>query len=124
MKKKSPKTNELKITQKVTYLPQIAVPWGRGSSEFRPGIFAKRYLVKHSRSLWMICSGVYPFFGISNPPFYDIISGIVLGGQVISTFSNAVTQLVRVTDKKIVAVIKVRVNIFFILHHVLHRSLS
>ena len=29
---------------------QITVPWGRGSSEFRPGIFAKRYLVEHSEA--------------------------------------------------------------------------
>jgi hypothetical protein len=50
MKKKSPEPNESKITRKVRYLPQIAVPWGRGSSEFRPGIFAKRYLVKHGEA--------------------------------------------------------------------------
>jgi len=25
----------------------VVVPWGRGASEYRPGLFAKRYLVKH-----------------------------------------------------------------------------
>jgi hypothetical protein len=34
-----------------------------------------------SRSLFMICSGVYPFFAILSP-FYKIISGIVYDGQV------------------------------------------
>ena len=28
-------------------LPRMAVPWGRGASEYRPGLFTKRYLVEH-----------------------------------------------------------------------------
>jgi hypothetical protein len=32
--------------------------------------------------LLMICSGVNPFLAIYPPPFYEIITGIVLGGQV------------------------------------------
>jgi len=35
----------------------------------------------------MICSGVYPFLAIY-PPFYEIISGIVFGGQVIRFNKN------------------------------------
>lgn len=27
--------------------PRVAVPWGRGASEYRPGIFTKRYFVEH-----------------------------------------------------------------------------
>ena len=50
MKKKSPKTNELKITQKVRYLPQITAPWGRGASEYRPGLFTKQYFVEHGEA--------------------------------------------------------------------------
>ncbi len=30
--------------------PKVTVPWGRGSSEFRPGLFAKRYLVDHGKA--------------------------------------------------------------------------
>jgi hypothetical protein len=28
-------------------LPRMAGPWGRGASEYRPGLFTKRYLVEH-----------------------------------------------------------------------------
>jgi hypothetical protein len=28
-------------------LPRIAVPWGRGASEYRPGLFTKQYFEKH-----------------------------------------------------------------------------
>jgi len=27
--------------------PQISIPWGRGASEYRPGIFTKKYFEKH-----------------------------------------------------------------------------
>jgi len=27
--------------------PQIAVPWGRGASEYRPGLFTKQYFFEH-----------------------------------------------------------------------------
>ena len=30
--------------------PQVAVPWGRGASEYRPGLFSKQYLVKHGEA--------------------------------------------------------------------------
>jgi hypothetical protein len=50
MKKKSPKTNEIKITTKVRYLPQITAPWGRGASDYRPGLFTKQYFEKHKEA--------------------------------------------------------------------------
>jgi hypothetical protein len=31
-------------------LPQMAVPWGRGASEYRPGIFTKQYFEKHGEA--------------------------------------------------------------------------
>src|SRR4030042_5829032 len=31
-------------------LPQMAVPWGRGASEYRPGLFSKRYLLEHEEA--------------------------------------------------------------------------
>ena len=40
----------------------------------------------------MICSGVYPFLAIYTP-FYDIISGIVLGGQVRGAQPMEVTMV-------------------------------
>ncbi len=27
--------------------PQITIPWGRGASEYRPGLFTKKYFEKH-----------------------------------------------------------------------------
>jgi hypothetical protein len=30
--------------------PQITIPWGRGASEYRPGLFTKQYFVKHSET--------------------------------------------------------------------------
>jgi hypothetical protein len=45
MEKKNPRPKT-----SLRYLPQIAVPWGRGSSEFRPGIFTKRYFVEHGNA--------------------------------------------------------------------------
>ncbi len=29
---------------------QITIPWGRGASEYRPGIFTKKYFVKHGEA--------------------------------------------------------------------------
>ena len=29
---------------------QITIPWGRGASEYRPGIFTKRYFVEHGEA--------------------------------------------------------------------------
>ena len=31
-------------------LPQVTIPWGRGASEHRPGIFAKASLLKHGEA--------------------------------------------------------------------------
>ena len=36
--------------KKLTYLPRVAVPWGRGASEYRPGLFTKQYFVKHGEA--------------------------------------------------------------------------
>ena len=30
--------------------PQITIPWGRGASEYRPGIFTKKYFEKHGEA--------------------------------------------------------------------------
>ncbi len=30
--------------------PQITIPWGRGASDYRPGLFTKKYFEKHSES--------------------------------------------------------------------------
>ena len=30
--------------------PQITIPWGRGASEYRPGLFTKQYFEKHGES--------------------------------------------------------------------------
>lgn len=30
--------------------PQVTIPWGRGGSEHRPGLFTKGYLMQHSES--------------------------------------------------------------------------
>ncbi|MBA7471236.1 hypothetical protein ES707_06539 [subsurface metagenome] len=35
---------------------QITIPWGRGASEYRPGIFTKRYFEKHGEAC---CADVY-----------------------------------------------------------------
>jgi hypothetical protein len=30
--------------------PKITIPWGRGASEYRPGLFTKHYFVKHGEA--------------------------------------------------------------------------
>ena len=30
--------------------PNMSVPWGRGASEYRPGLFTKQYFVKHGEA--------------------------------------------------------------------------
>jgi len=30
--------------------PNMAVPWGRGASEYRPGLFTKQYFVEHGEA--------------------------------------------------------------------------
>ena len=60
MKKKSLKINQLKIGQKIMYLPQITTPWGRAASDYRPGLFVKQYFRKHGEGC---CSDVYRTLG-------------------------------------------------------------
>ena len=36
--------------------PQITIPWGRGASEYRPGLFTKQYFKKHGEAC---CADVY-----------------------------------------------------------------
>jgi len=36
--------------------PNISVPWGRGASEYRPGVFTKHYLEEHSEAC---CADIY-----------------------------------------------------------------
>jgi hypothetical protein len=36
--------------------PQITIPWGRGASEYRPGLFTKQYFEKHGEAC---CADVY-----------------------------------------------------------------
>jgi len=57
MKKKNPKNNKQKTTnekrfnsEELRYLPQITVGWGRGASEYRPGLFTKQYFVEHGEA--------------------------------------------------------------------------
>lgn len=56
MKKRSPRTSEPKMQEgSGNYrgrgkLPNMSVPWGRGASVHRPGIFAKRYLKEHGEA--------------------------------------------------------------------------
>jgi hypothetical protein len=37
-------------------LPRMAGPWGRGASEYRPGLFTKRYLLEHGEAC---CADIY-----------------------------------------------------------------
>jgi len=36
--------------------PQITIPWGRGASEYRPGLFTKQYFVNHGEAC---CADVF-----------------------------------------------------------------
>ena len=36
--------------------PQITIPWGRGASDYRPGLFTKKYFEKHGEAC---CADVY-----------------------------------------------------------------
>jgi len=51
MKEKRPRVRKAKKAptreRKVKNPPQITIPWGRGASEYRPGIFTKKYFGKH-----------------------------------------------------------------------------
>lgn len=56
MKKKSPRTNKPQNGKDPRNEgghrkpPNISVSWGRGASEYRPGIFTKQYLVEHGET--------------------------------------------------------------------------
>ena len=41
---------ELTRERKPNNPPQITIPWGRGASLYRPGLFTKRYFVKHGEA--------------------------------------------------------------------------
>ena len=36
--------------RKLANPPQITIPWGRGASEYRPGLFTKQYFEKHGEA--------------------------------------------------------------------------
>ena len=36
--------------------PQVTIPWGRGASEYRPGLFTKQYFEKHGEAC---CADIY-----------------------------------------------------------------
>jgi hypothetical protein len=36
--------------RKLANPPQITIPWGRGASEYRPGLFTKQYFEKHGET--------------------------------------------------------------------------
>ena len=40
--------------------PQVTIPWGRGASLYRPGLFTKKYFEKHGEAC---CADVY--YGLS-----------------------------------------------------------
>jgi len=46
--------------RKVRNPPQITIPWGRGASEYRPGIFTKEYFIEHGEAC---CADIY--YGLS-----------------------------------------------------------
>ena len=60
MKKARPRVKKTSTTasRKEQYgsPPRMAVGWGRGASEYRPGLFTKRYFVEHGEAC---CAGIY-----------------------------------------------------------------
>jgi len=47
---------ELTLETRPRNSPRIAVGWGRGASEYRPGLFTKRYLEEHGEAC---CADIY-----------------------------------------------------------------
>jgi hypothetical protein len=51
MKQKRPRIRKAKKEptqeRKARNPPQIALPWGRGASDYRPGVFTKQYFIEH-----------------------------------------------------------------------------
>ena len=60
MKQQSPRIKKVKEEPtkrtKRQNPPRVVVPWGRGASEHRPGIFAKAYLLEHAEAC---CADVF-----------------------------------------------------------------
>lgn len=52
MKQETPRIRKARKepTRKGSYPNRITVPWGRGASEYRPGLFTKQYFVEHGES--------------------------------------------------------------------------
>ncbi|MBA7700608.1 hypothetical protein ES703_109325 [subsurface metagenome] len=54
MKEKRPRIKKAKKEptreRKPRNPPQITIPWGRGASKYRPGIFTKRFFVEHDEA--------------------------------------------------------------------------
>ena len=51
--KERPRIKKAKAPSKERKLrnpPQITIPWGRGASEYRPGLFTKQYFEKHGEA--------------------------------------------------------------------------
>lgn len=51
--KERPRIKKAKAPSKERKLrnpPQITIPWGRGASEYRPGLFTKQYFVEHGEA--------------------------------------------------------------------------
>ena len=60
MKQQRPRIKKAKAPSKERKLrnpPQITIPWGRGASEYRPGLFTKQYFEKHQGEA--CCADVY-----------------------------------------------------------------
>ena len=47
---------ELTRERKLRNPPEITIPWGRGASEYRPGLFTKQYFEKYGEAC---CADVY-----------------------------------------------------------------
>jgi len=54
MKQQRPRIKKVRkaptLQRKLRNPPQITIPWGRGASEYRPGLFTKQYFVEHGEA--------------------------------------------------------------------------
>lgn len=54
MKQQRPRIKKVRkaptLQRKLRNPPQITIPWGRGASEYRPGLFTKQYFEKHGET--------------------------------------------------------------------------
>jgi|GEM_PF-1033384 len=62
MKQETPRIRKARkeSTRKGSYPNRITVPWGRGASEYRPGLFTKQYFEKHGEAC---CADIYYALG-------------------------------------------------------------